>query len=99
MIVGFQAQGTTGRALVDGAQYIRLWGEAIRVAAQVHTIGGLSAHADQKDLLDWLDNFKHAPQVYLVHGEETALTTLQAEIRRRYTYPVEVATPGLQVEF
>lgn len=99
MIVGFQAQGTTGRALVDGAQYIRLWGEAIRVAAQVHTIGGLSAHADQKDLLDWLDNFKGAPQLYLVHGEEVALNTLREEVRKRYTWPVEIATPGQRVEF
>ena len=69
------------------------------MAAQVHTIGGLSAHADQKDLLDWLDNFKGAPQLYLVHGEEVALNTLREEVRKRYTWPVEIATPGQRVEF
>ena len=53
IIIGFQAAGTLGRRLVEGAQHVRLWGETIRVAAQVHTIGGLSAHADRDGLLDW----------------------------------------------
>ena len=65
----------------------------------MHTIGGLSAHADQRDLLDWLEGFKGAPQLYLVHGEAQALTTLREEVRKRYTWPVEIATPGLEVKF
>ncbi|MDH5257628.1 MAG: MBL fold metallo-hydrolase [Gammaproteobacteria bacterium] len=73
MIVGFQAQGTTGRALVDGAQKIRLWGETVNVAANIHTIGGLSAHADQHGLFSWYSNFKNAPKLILVHGEVKAM--------------------------
>ena len=57
IISGFQARGTLGRSLVDGAKYIRLWGETVRVAATVHTIGGLSAHADQLGLKNWYANF------------------------------------------
>lgn len=99
MIVGYQAYGTTGRALVDGAPYIRLWGETIRVAANVHTIGGLSAHADQRDLLDWLGHFKSSPQIYLVHGEQNGLNGLQQAIEKEYTFPVSIAEPGQRVSF
>lgn len=97
MIVGFQAHGTTGRALVDGAKYIRLWGETIKVEAQVHTIGGLSAHADQQDLLQWLGHFDPLPSTYLVHGEEQALAGLQAAIDARYRHQVRIAQTGLRI--
>lgn len=76
LIVGFQAQGTLGRALVDGASYIRLWGETIRVNATVHTVGGLSAHADQAGLLDWYKAIDGRPTVALVHGEPAAMEAL-----------------------
>jgi len=76
LIVGFQAAGTLGRALVDGAKEIRLWGESIQVNAAVHTIGGLSAHADQQGLLDWYRRFDGRPPVALVHGEPEAMAAL-----------------------
>lgn len=70
VFTGFQAEGTLGRRLVDGARLVRLFGEEIPVRASIHTIGGLSAHADQSALLDWLGQFRHAPQqTYVVHGE------------------------------
>lgn len=81
IIVGFQARGTTGRALVDGADHITLWGETIRVAAQVHTIGGLSAHADQDGLVRWYRGFRARPPVALVHGEPAAQATLADRLR------------------
>jgi len=84
MIVGFQAWGTPGRALVDGAQSIRLWGEEYEVAARVHTIGGLSAHADQRGLLDWHGHFKDQPSLCLVHGEPRAMDALAARIQEAY---------------
>lgn len=70
VITGFQAAGTLGRRLVDGAKLVRIFGEEIPVRADIYTIGGLSAHADQAALLDWLGHFKHAPQqTFVVHGE------------------------------
>ena len=84
LIIGYQAHGTLGRRLVDGAPRIRLWGETIQVNATVHTVGGLSAHADQAGLLDWYGNFKGRPPVYLVHGEEKARLALSDELQKRY---------------
>lgn len=83
IMVGFQAEGTLGRSLVDGARHVRLWGETIRVGAKIHTIGGLSAHADQSGLLDWYAHFAHRPPVALVHGEEDAIATLGEALRER----------------
>jgi metallo-beta-lactamase family protein len=97
IITGYQALGTTGRALVDGAPYIRLWGETVRVAAKIHTIGGLSAHADQVGLLDWIGGFKSHPRVALVHGESDAITALQRALRER-GIAAEVPTRGQSVD-
>jgi metallo-beta-lactamase family protein len=70
VFTGFQASGTLGRALVDGARSVRLFREDVPVRASVHTIGGLSAHADQAALLGWLGGFGAAPaRTFVVHGE------------------------------
>jgi metallo-beta-lactamase family protein len=97
LITGFQARGTLGRALVDGAKRIRLWGETIRVKAKVHTIGGLSAHADQAGLTRWYEGFRNRPPLVLVHGEERSLGALSAHLRQRLKAPVTVAAPGATV--
>ena len=97
IIPGFQAAGTIGRALVDGARHIRLWGETIKVSAKIHTIGGLSAHADQRELLRWLCEFKNHPPVVLVHGESESLQTLAAEIRSRTKSSVRIADYGMSI--
>lgn len=94
VITGFQARGTPGRALVDGAEFIRLWGEKIRVAAQIHTIGGLSAHADQNGLENWYANFEKRPPVTLVHGEEGSILSLSKHLRQQLSAPVHIASPG-----
>ena len=75
IFVGFQAEGTLGRRIVEGAKKVRIFGEEIAVNARIYTIGGLSAHADRDELLDWLGKFKKKPQrVFVMHGEaETAL--------------------------
>lgn len=83
VIVGFQAYGTLGRRLVDGAERIRLWGETIKVNATIHTVGGLSAHADQAGLLDWYAGLENRPPVWLVHGEDRAQATLAQRLRER----------------
>lgn len=90
IMIGYQARGTPGRALVEGRDFIRLWGEAIRVRAKVHTVGGLSAHAGQRDLLRWYESFKQLPTVMLVHGEQQAQEGLQAKLRELH--------PGVAVE-
>ncbi|MBI5047394.1 MAG: MBL fold metallo-hydrolase [Deltaproteobacteria bacterium] len=71
IFVGFQAQGTMGRQIIDGAKTIKLFGEEIAVKAKVYTIGGLSAHADRAELMGWLSHFKTRPKrIFVVHGEE-----------------------------
>jgi metallo-beta-lactamase family protein len=98
MIVGYQAIGTLGRRIVDGAEKIRLWGEEYPVRAQVHTIGGLSAHADQADLVDWYVAFDGTPPLYLVHGEDHPQQVLADTLRKKVGAPVEIARHGMQVD-
>lgn len=81
IIVGFQARSTPGRQLVDGAEWLTLWGEKIKVNAQVTTPGGLSAHADQHGLINWYNHFKSRPQLVLVHGEPEAQNILAKKIQ------------------
>ncbi|MCE8034196.1 MBL fold metallo-hydrolase [Halomonas sp. MCCC 1A11057] len=69
VIVGFQAAGTLGRQLVDGAERVRVLGQELAVRAKVHTIGGFSAHAGQSQLIGWAGAFRDHPRFYLVHGE------------------------------
>jgi metallo-beta-lactamase family protein len=94
LIPGYQARGTIGRQLVDGAAYISLWGEAIRVAAQVHTVGGFSAHADQQGLVDWYREFSGTPPVWLVHGEEEPRARLAARLETETGARVSIPGPG-----
>ncbi|MET0104660.1 MAG: MBL fold metallo-hydrolase [Sedimenticola sp.] len=78
IISGYQAAGTLGRALVDGADMVRIFGDDIAVRARIHTLGGFSAHAGQDQLLDWAMNFKPPrPRLLLVHGEPEAMKALQ----------------------
>jgi metallo-beta-lactamase family protein len=91
VIVGFQAIGTLGRRLVDRADEIALWGDTYRVRATVHTIGGLSAHGDQADLMDWYASFEGRPPVYLVHGEADAQAPLLQKLRSELDAPAEIA--------
>ncbi|MBB1437398.1 MBL fold metallo-hydrolase [Shewanella sp. SG41-4] len=76
IICGFQAMGTPGRILVDGAEELTIHGQSIKVAASIHTVGGLSAHADQAELLSWYRHFEQSPAVILVHGELEAQQVL-----------------------
>jgi metallo-beta-lactamase family protein len=79
---------------VDGAKQIRLWGETHPVRAKIHTIGGLSAHADQENLVNWYKHFTQRPNVVLVHGEETAMTTLAAKVREECGASVRMPQHG-----
>lgn len=98
IIVGYQAQGTRGRQLVDGNAYIRIYGETMRVRAKVHTVGGLSAHADQEDLARWYAGFDPRPPVWLVHGEPEAARALARRLRAEGAPQATVAEPGQTVD-
>ena len=79
VITGFQAAGTRGRQLVDKAPSVRLLGKDVPVKASIHTLGGLSAHADQADLIWWLRGFEKPPEkVFVVHGEPKAAENFAA---------------------
>lgn len=96
VFTGFQAAGTLGREIVDGARSVHLFGDDIRVGASVHTIGGLSAHADQAALLQWLAHFDPAPaRCFVVHGEEQTAFGFATLVRERLRWPsVEVPRRG-----
>jgi metallo-beta-lactamase family protein len=83
IFVGFQAVGTPGRLLVDGAETFKVAGEEVVVRAQIHTLGGFSAHASQAQLREWLTHFntEQRPRLYLVHGEEDAKKVLQSVLK------------------
>jgi metallo-beta-lactamase family protein len=91
VFVGFQAVGTPGRKIVDGAKEIRILGEQIAVNARVFTIGGFSAHAGQEQLLTWLSHFYNPNlQVFLVHGEYEGQKVLASLIRERFGFDVHI---------
>ena len=99
VFTGFQAAGTLGRALVDGARSVRLFREEVPVRASMHTIGGLSAHGDQAALLGWLRGFREAPsRTFVVHGERETQQGFAALIRERLGWTaVEAPERGLRV--
>jgi metallo-beta-lactamase family protein len=90
VIVGFQAKGTTGRKIVDGAKHVKVFRENVSVKAKVFTIGGFSAHADQKGILEWVGHFESKPGVFVIHGEATASDTLAKKIEETYNLTVHV---------
>jgi metallo-beta-lactamase family protein len=95
LLVGYQAAGTRGRALEEGATELKMLGQVVPVRARVERIDALSAHADADETLRWLQGFAQPPQVtYLVHGEPQAAAGLAAAIRARLGWNVEVAQDG-----
>jgi metallo-beta-lactamase family protein len=98
VIVGFQAQGTLGRRLVDGAELVNIMGNEIAVKAGIHTLGGYSAHAGRSQLLAWARAIAGSPKFCLVHGEEEALNALAQEIQQSLGAQVIQPHTGQQVK-
>ncbi|WP_068830623.1 MBL fold metallo-hydrolase RNA specificity domain-containing protein [Pseudomonas sp. BMS12] len=94
---GFQAKGTLGRAIVDGAETVKLLHQRIAVKAKVHTLGGFSAHAGQSQLLEWVSHFEHHPELYLVHGEIEKMQALQSALHERLNWIANIPEPGEQI--
>jgi metallo-beta-lactamase family protein len=91
LFIGFQAQGTKGRLLVDGIPELKLHGQHYRVRAQIVYMDGLSAHADYEEMLEWLSYFKKPPKkVFLVHGEEEASFAMASKIQNQLHWNVHV---------
>jgi metallo-beta-lactamase family protein len=95
LFTGFQAGGTLGRRIVDGARSVRLFGETVPVRARIHTLGGLSAHADQRALLAWLSRFRRPPsETFVVHGEESAALAFAGAVEANLGWKVRAPVPG-----
>lgn len=96
VFVGYQAHGTLGRRIVDRAKTVRIAGEAVNVNAQIHTIGGFSAHADRTDLLGWAERFRPTmPKFFVTHGEAEAAESLAEALKTR---GFEALVPELEQE-
>lgn len=92
VFVGYQAQGTLGRTLTDGAKKVTLFGEEIQVNAEIHSLEGFSGHADQDGLLTWISSFRQQPkQTFLVHGEDDSKKDFAKLVKDKLGYdPVVV---------
>jgi len=92
ILAGFQAEGTRGRALQEGAKSLKLYGQDVPVAAEIAQMGQFSAHAGKSELLRWLTALPTPPkQTYLTHGEPAAAQALQAAISEKFQWKAAVA--------
>jgi metallo-beta-lactamase family protein len=91
VFVGYQAEGTLGRAILDGLKEVKLFGDTIHVNAEIYNLEGFSGHADQAGLLEWLGGFKAKPkEIFLVHGEEEAKVTFANKIKETFGYDTTI---------
>ena len=99
IIVGYQAEGTRGRKLLEGASDLKIYGKYYPVLAKIMEIQSLSAHGDQKDLLNWLSDLEHKPQkVFLVHGENEPADELRIKIQEKYGFDCTIPLMGQEFE-
>ena len=98
IIVGYQAQGSLGRRLVEGSRHVRIHGETVRVGAHIRTVGGLSADGDREDLANWYRGFENRPPVCLVHGETSAAESFKRKLESECDATVTLTRPGLTLD-
>jgi metallo-beta-lactamase family protein len=99
LFVGFQAAGTRGRQLVDGARHVKMFGQHVPVHARIEKIDGMSSHADAREIVRWLRTFPRAPRTtYLVHGEIVAQDALKARITKELGWNVEIPVHGQKAD-
>ncbi len=94
IFTGFQVRGTLGRIIVDGAKMVHVLGEDLAVRARIYTIGGFSAHADRKELLEWLGAFSGKPEVFIVHGEESVSLDFEKAVQETLGFDTHVPEMG-----
>lgn len=91
LLVGFQAEGTRGRALLEGAEEVKLFGKYFPVKAKIENVEGLSAHTDQLGLIGWMSGLKQRPEhIFIVHGEPQAADALRVKIKDTYGWNCEI---------
>ena len=99
LFVGYQADGTAGRALLEGAKEIKLFGESVYVAAKICRMPGISGHADVNGLIDWIKAFKEKPQkVFITHGEDSVTELFAARLRDEMGYDTYAPFSGTQFD-
>lgn len=99
LFVGYQAVGSLGRSLVEGAKVVHLFGEEITVRADIRRLGGVSGHADREGLIDWICSFREKPsQVFIVHGENTVCDTFAALLKDTYGFSTFAPYSGAEFD-
>lgn len=99
LFVGYQSVGTTGRAILDGAEQVKLFGETIDVKAEIKKLEGLSGHADKNGLIDWLRGFRNKPRkVFIVHGEDSVCTSFAKCLEEEYGYNTYAPYSGTEFD-
>jgi len=94
IFVGYQAVGTLGRHIVDGARWVKIYHEDILIKASVHTINGFSAHADQKAIVKWISQIEDLNRIFLIHGEEDKQVILRSVLENTLHQNVHIVEPG-----
>ena len=91
LLAGYQAEGTRGRALLEGASELKFFGKYYSVKAKIELLEGLSGHADQQELLDWVSDLKNPPeQIFLIHGESNSADALRVKLKDRFGWDSEI---------
>ena len=99
LFAGYQAVGTLGRVLVDGADTVKLFGETIDVEAHIEQLDGISGHADREGLIEWLRAIKTKPErVFLVHGEDLVCTKFSEQLRTEFGYQADAPFSGSEFD-
>jgi metallo-beta-lactamase family protein len=98
IFTGFQVKGTLGRHIIDGAKSARILGEEMAIRAKTYTIGGFSAHADQKELLEWLGTITNRPKTFVTHGEESVSLEFEKVIQEKLGLETYVPHKGEELE-
>ena len=98
VFVGFQVGGTLGRRIVDGDQYVKIYGEEILVRAKIYTINGFSAHGDQDDLIDWMKSIDGLEHIGLIHGETESMKRFAQAIKEKLGRDAEIVEYGIGIE-
>jgi len=97
IFVGYQVRGTQGRQMIDGAEFIQLYHEKIKVNARIHMLNGFSAHADQSDLLAWMGEFEQLDKIFLIHGEPDKLAIFKEVIKEQLHKPAHIVKYGEKI--